>query len=146
MGKTLLPDDERTIDVHRKVVGADEKAATPTVNKELRPIQLSGGGGNRTLHLTSDKTNISKTQTMQNLEDSQHMNTLREAELLTPLQIPTLLAQPKDKAIHSECAVCVQRYRSTLTADLSEVVDAWDNLPDAVRAGILAMVHATGHK
>jgi len=31
-----------------KTVGADEKAATLSENKELRPTQLSGGGGNRT--------------------------------------------------------------------------------------------------
>jgi hypothetical protein len=48
VAKTLLPDEERAIYVHRKAVGADEKAATPTDNKELRPIQMSGGGGNRT--------------------------------------------------------------------------------------------------
>jgi hypothetical protein len=48
VAKTLLPDEERAIYVHRKAVGEDEKAATPADNKDLRPIQMSGGGGNRT--------------------------------------------------------------------------------------------------
>jgi hypothetical protein len=48
VAKTLLPDEERAIYVQRKVVGADEKAATPTDTKELRLFQMSGGGGNRT--------------------------------------------------------------------------------------------------
>jgi hypothetical protein len=33
-----------------------------------------------------------------------------------------------------------------LPADLAAVVDAWDGLPAALRAGILAMVNATGVK
>jgi hypothetical protein len=48
VAKTLLPDEERAIYVHRKVVGADELAATPPNNKELRQVRMSGGGGNRT--------------------------------------------------------------------------------------------------
>jgi hypothetical protein len=48
VARTLLPDEEHAIYVHRKVVGADEKAATPPDHKELRLFQLSGGGGNRT--------------------------------------------------------------------------------------------------
>jgi hypothetical protein len=48
VARTLLPDEERAIYVHRKTVGGDENAATPPNNKELRPIQMSGGGGNRT--------------------------------------------------------------------------------------------------
>jgi integrase len=48
VAKILFPDEERARYVHRKVVGADENAATPPSSKELRPNQMSGGGGNRT--------------------------------------------------------------------------------------------------
>ena len=48
VAQALLPDEGRAIYVQRKVVGADEKAATPPDNKELRPMKTSGGGGNRT--------------------------------------------------------------------------------------------------
>jgi hypothetical protein len=48
VAKTLFPAEERAIYVHRKVVGADENAATPPNNKELRLLKRSGGGGNRT--------------------------------------------------------------------------------------------------
>jgi hypothetical protein len=106
----------------------------------------SGGGGNRTLPLTSGKISIPETHAAQTRINSKHINALLEAVPLTQQQNPTLPAQQEDKAMHSECAICVQRYRPPLPPDLSEVVDAWDNLPDAVRAGILAMVHATWHK
>jgi hypothetical protein len=48
VAKTLLPDEERAIYVHRKAIGANENAAAPPNNKELRHFQMSGGGGNRT--------------------------------------------------------------------------------------------------
>ena len=48
VARTLLPDEERAISVHRKAVGGDENAATPSNNKELRHFEMSGGGGNRT--------------------------------------------------------------------------------------------------
>jgi hypothetical protein len=146
VAKTILPDEERTIYVYRKALGIYEKAATPADNRELRPIKLSGGGGNRTLHLTSCKTNISETDAAQTRENSEHINALLEAVPLTPQQNSTLLAHQKDTSIHSECATCVQRHRPTLPHDLTEVVDAWGNLPDAVKAGILAMVNATRQK
>jgi hypothetical protein len=33
-------------------------------------------------------------------------------------------------------------YNGTLPADLTAVIEAWDQLPEAIKAGILAMVHA----
>jgi hypothetical protein len=103
----------------------------------------SGGGGNRTLHLTSCKTNISETQTTQTRENSRRINALSEAVSFTAQQYPTLSAHQKDTSTHSECATSVQRHEPHLPNDLTEVMDAWGNLPDAVKAGILAMVNAT---
>jgi hypothetical protein len=34
---------------------------------------------------------------------------------------------------------------SDLPEDLQTVIDAWDNLPDTVKGGILAMVKMTRH-
>ena len=48
VARTLLPDEERAISVHRKAIGGDENAATPSNSKELRHFEMSGGGGNRT--------------------------------------------------------------------------------------------------
>jgi hypothetical protein len=47
---------------------------------------------------------------------------------------------------HSKGVTCVQQRRPTFPNDLTEVVDAWEKLPSAVKAGILAMVHATRQK
>jgi len=40
--------------------------------------------------------------------------------------------------LHENCVICV----STLPSDLAVVVEVWDDLPDAVRVGIVAMVEA----
>jgi hypothetical protein len=45
--------------------------------------------------------------------------------------------------MHSKSVICVQQNRATFPDDLAEVVDAWEQLPTAVKAGILAMVNAT---
>jgi hypothetical protein len=36
--------------------------------------------------------------------------------------------------------------REKIPADLAEIVDAWTDLPDAIKAGVLAMVRATGKR
>lgn len=33
-----------------------------------------------------------------------------------------------------------------IAADLRSVIDAWDGLPDAIKAGVLALVRASGHQ
>jgi hypothetical protein len=66
--------------------------------------------------------------------------------LSTPQQNLTVPAYQKDTSMHSKGVTCVQQRRPTFPKDLTEVVDAWDNLPDAVKAGILAMVNATRQK
>jgi hypothetical protein len=43
----------------------------------------------------------------------------------------------------SACCACVAQPEK-LAPDLKELVDAWPRLPEAVRAGILAMVRASG--
>jgi hypothetical protein len=106
----------------------------------------SGGGGNRTLHLNFCKTNTSETQITQTHENSQQINTLPEAMLSTPQQNPTVPAYQKDTSMHSKGVTCVQQHRPTFPGDLAEVVDGWEKLPDAVKAGILAMVNATRQK
>src|SRR5687767_4268253 len=105
------------------------------------PLYFGGGGGNRTLHLTSCKTNIFETPAAQTRENSKHINALLEAVSFTPQQISTPLAHQKDTSMHLECATCVQCHRPILPDDLMKVVDMWDNLPEAVKAGILAMVN-----
>ena len=59
--------------------------------------------------------------------------------LLTPLN-------PEGKANSEKCAApgaAVQIDNSTLDPDLQTIIDRWPALPDAVKAGILAMVQAS---
>jgi hypothetical protein len=43
-----------------------------------------------------------------------------------------------DTVLREKCVICV----SDLAGDLREIIDAWENLPKAVKAGIVAMVNA----
>jgi hypothetical protein len=57
------------------------------------------------------------------------------------------IPKPKDdndfgNATPPVTALC-QRATSNLPSDLTTVIDAWDRLPEAVRAGIVAMVKAS---
>jgi hypothetical protein len=38
----------------------------------------------------------------------------------------------------------VHKNLETISADLQDVVKNWDNLPDAIKAGIMAMVKSAG--
>src|SRR5262245_27323137 len=106
----------------------------------------SGVGGNRTLHLTSCKTNISDIQVAQTHENSQHINTLPEAALSIPERNSTVLAYLEDTSMHPKGVTYVQQHQPKFPDDLAEVMDSWEKLPDVVKAGILAMVHATCQK
>jgi hypothetical protein len=55
--------------------------------------------------------------------------------LSTPQQHPTVRAYQKDTSMHSKGVTDVQQYRPTVPDDLAEVVDAWEKLPNAVKAG-----------
>jgi hypothetical protein len=44
----------------------------------------------------------------------------------------------KDMLLHPEHVICM----TELSDDLRKIIDAWDSLPKAVKAGIVAMVAA----
>ncbi len=59
--------------------------------------------------------------------------------LLTPLN-------PEGKANSEKCAAAgaaVELDNSTLDPDLQTIIDRWPALPDAIKAGIIAMVRAS---
>ena len=53
-------------------------------------------------------------------------------------------APPEDPSLHFQTPPgCTQVVRPSLPDDLAQVAEAWDRLPQAVRAGIMAMVNAS---
>jgi hypothetical protein len=138
----LLPVEESATCVHREAIGADENAATPPNNKELRHFQMSGGGGNRTLHLPIFQKNSSETESVPIHANSRHIGALPALVSVGAMQSSTFPSQLKNESVHSNCATCVQGNRLGFPDDLIKVVDAWGSLPEPVRAGILAMVNA----
>ena len=69
------------------------------------------------------------TQPVQNL-------TLGKAPSATSTQKDTISARPQNIFLHSEHGICMGDF----SEDLAIVVAAWDSLPAAVKAGIVAMV------
>ena len=55
-------------------------------------------------------------------------------------QSRALSQQNPSKNPHQKCVICVSRGEAS--DDLARVVAAWDRLPEAVKAGILAMAEA----
>ena len=55
-------------------------------------------------------------------------------------QKPTVSEQNNAYSIHPNGVPGVYQNGSPIPDDLAQVVDAWDNLPKPVKAGILAMV------
>jgi hypothetical protein len=69
----------------------------------------------------------------------QHIKTLeRPSAQVFPHQSNTSEHQD-DTFLHDKCVICV----SHIPDDLATVVRAWDSLPAAVKAGIVAMVNAS---
>jgi len=102
----------------------------------------SGGGGNRNSDLTDFKSNTSETETAQIPTNPSHITTLQEEVSCGEKQKSTLLEHQKDAFAHEKCATCVQQQSPALPDDLAEIVMAEANIPEAVKAGILAMVRA----
>jgi hypothetical protein len=61
----------------------------------------------------------------------------------------TLSKQKKNTISNKICAKCVHTDMhniSNLSTDLQKVLEAWDDLPEVIREGILAMVNAAKRK
>lgn len=137
MAQTLLPVVERALCVPQNLADEHTKAATPFNNQELRPLEESGGGGNRTRVRKPCTADTSDTEATQIRTKSRHINALPDSASPTPGQKPTLSEHQNNTSLHQKCATCVPH---PLPDDLRPVVDAWDSLPAAVKAGILAMI------
>jgi hypothetical protein len=64
--------------------------------------------------------------------------TLVETLPAMSIQKNTISIRPQDIFLHGEYGICM----GDLPEDLRKVIEAWDSLPKAVKAGILAMVKA----
>lgn len=67
---------------------------------------------------------------------SQQNKTLGATALSADKHYQTIAEHKKDSFLHAKCVICV----SDFPGDLATVVAAWDSLPAAVKAGIVAMV------
>jgi hypothetical protein len=81
------------------------------------------------------------TDSAQNPPKPEHFHALPDSPSPGPEQKP---APPEGRSSHFHALPgCTQVVpKTTLPADLAQVVEAWGRLPEAIRAGILAMVKA----
>ena len=80
---------------------------------------------------TVHEGDIFTTQSIQN-------PTLVETLSAMSIQKNTISIRPRNIFLHGEYGICM----GDLPDDLRKVIEAWDSLPKAVKAGILAMVKA----
>jgi hypothetical protein len=78
---------------------------------------------------TAHQHDISTTKYIQN-------QTLEETVPATPGQKDTLSEHPENIILHHEYGICM----GDVPEDLALVIAAWESLPAAVKAGIVAMV------
>ena len=81
---------------------------------------------------TVHECDTSITQSIQN-------QTLEETPSEMSAQKDTISARQQDIFLHEEYGI----YMGDLPDDLRNLIDAWDSLPEAVKAGIVAMVKAS---
>lgn len=123
----------------RQAVGTEIENATPHVGGRLRQLSMVGGAGFEPKPVVSSGV----TETTQNCANLIQDNALPDSASSALEQKPTLSQHTEDVSPHVKCATCVQENQPVLPEDLSLVVAAWDRLPAAVKAGILAMVAAS---
>ena len=83
---------------------------------------------------------INTSEHERNIDDRQSPQklTLVGSSFPSPEQNPHTSERQNDTLLHEKCVICV----SDLPIDIREVIDAWDSLPEAVKAGVVAMVKA----
>ena len=83
-----------------------------------------------------------ETEPAQNCAKSRQINALPDSTGSASEQKRALPEQNPDRSTHPKCVPSVHLDRPGMPGDLALVVEAWDGLPEAIRAGILAMVKA----
>jgi hypothetical protein len=81
------------------------------------------------------------TEPVQTHTETQQINTLANSALAAEKQ--TFPEHPNDISLHEKCVTCVHQADAFTPDDLGEVIAAWEHIPAAVRAGIVAMVRAS---
>jgi len=104
-------------------------------------MKNGGGGGNRT-HGTArrydnQKPNKSTTEHTQILELS---GTCAKGGSGRKNRSDTSFGQRCDSSLRSECAICVSQ--PDVPPELKCVADAWPDIPEPIRAAIVAMVRS----
>ena len=78
------------------------------------------------------------TEPAQNCAKSKQINALPDSAASASEQNRALSTQDPDRSAHPKRVPSVHQ----LPPDLARIAEAWDSLPEAVKAGILAMVDA----
>lgn len=91
----------------------------------------------------SEGIDADTTEPMQTRTNTQQNKTLLESAPSGKKQIQTSPEHPTDISLHEKCVTCVHQAEAIAPDDLGEVIAAWEHIPAAVKAGIVAMVRAS---
>lgn len=91
----------------------------------------------------SDRINDIDTESGQNRANTKQINALTDSAPSAEKQIQTPPEHSKNTSLHEKCVTCVHQGETLYPDDLREVIEVWEHMPDAVKAGIIAMVRAS---
>jgi len=91
----------------------------------------------------SESIDVDTTELIQNDKNSKQINVLPNSQSSAEKQTQTFPEHPNYTSAHKKCVTCVHQDEITIPDDLQEIIDRWNYLPNAIKAGIMAMVRAT---
>mgnify|MGYP000906271517 CR=1 FL=1 len=81
-----------------------------------------------------------RTESLHNRSISLQDNKLQDPTKGSAKQIRAFPQHEKDTRTHKKCALCVPFSEGEVPEDLAEIARRWEQMPAAIRKGILAMV------
>ncbi len=87
----------------------------------------------------SEGVDVPDTEPIHTRTNDKQINTLQHSDSSVEEHNQTSGEQQNNTILHPKCVTCVQQ---NVPDDLREVMGAWEHLPEAVKAGIVAMVKA----
>jgi hypothetical protein len=121
--------------MQKAAVGEEQENTIPFNNRELRSSKMVEAAGIEPVEITCADTTPTPHPTTKPLQN----NTLATSPTESDSQKATSSTQGDNNFQQLKCVPDVYQ---NIPADLAKVVAEWEHLPEAIRAGILAMICA----
>lgn len=131
---------KRVPEEYRLAVGAEPENATPLQTRELRSFNLAPAVGLEPESQPYCGSDTSRTKSLHNRSISLQDSQLPDSGEGSSEHIRAFPQHEKDTRMHKKCVICVSFSEGELPEDLAEIARRWEQMPEAIKKGILAMV------